>query len=666
MALYPEDQLDNSNPTDDLLPGDSIFAVPLVRLEGVTDEMAEGMVIDPKFLPSFADINTLIGELPIEVTENGDGSYTISIVLDDFILHSDPSLQVTPPPGDCSKLIATTEFICDAITASCNNIGQVDGEPNKFDFLDCDGNPFQIEVARNTVVESPARVFTFTDSVNGSTTVWDVRNNTFTDDGAGLHTWTNPVDGTTHSFTLTAAAIPVDVTQIPCLDPGVTTIEEALAGLCAVIGGLVDRFITMTPDGEGALVLADATNGDSYPVMQACSEQRLTDIIPDGSKLVICTPNDGSYVTDIANVVKIDCSIIVNTDIVPADSKVIICTPSDGLFKTDLAALFNCQLELEEGEGIDIDVQDPSGLCTLKRYVISVDVCEFSQVTNEDVDAAAFPYWIMCVDGANAKISMQDMQDLFQTNSWIDGLGTVLSGTGHPGTPYKIDLDISEIAPDVYDVDGDFVIINSGATQVRVPVPTNGVGISIDATGAVNFVPCTLPETNYDQNAKNVVCANGTDAEIVPAIKAGANVTIAPDGTLSVTIPDQDSIVFVNGGTPVALFSTGGEVPIGDLPLNWNINVSAHVPASAKGIVVRTYTEVDLDDVFSATEVALFLYGKQVNGSENGGDDGKGDNSSWNDAIVPFTSPNVAIDLTLNYGVNGSTQAIGVLVAYYP
>ena len=129
----------------------------------------------------------------------------------------------------------------------------------------------------------------------------------------------------------------------------------------------------------------------------------------------------------------------------------------------------------------------------------------------------------------------------------------------------------------------------------------------------------------------------------------------------------------VNNGNPITIFSFP-ERSADNLPYYNNFNVSPWVPANATGLIVRTYAECDngghTGDHNVPVEISIRIDNRVVNGAETGGHpiyDPSGDNSSWNDAIVPHTPPELNISIILHYGDPDIVgyQAKAYLVGYF-
>jgi len=353
---------------------------------------------------------------------------------------------------------------------------------------------------------------------------------------------------------------------------------------------------------------------------------------PADFEIVVC---GGGSLIKIPPHMSIDCS---NVPVVnpPIDPSYLLLCSEGGMIKIpyDPDLTTPPTIDINEGEGIDIDVSVNGSHTT---YTISSDLCEYPDKSQEDLDNADNVYFPICIDGGNGKIPISDLENEFGGNM-VDGHGTALSGDGTVATPHKVDIAL-----------------------------------------------CELNLINYTPAATLGVCS-GTLSERMPAIKAGNNVTIDADGTLNVNIPAppaQESIVFVNGGTPVELWKTwdpnldGGtpEIPINDLPLTIAADVSAHVPANATALVIRCHVEVDLRGIYQTpAEVQLHIDGNLIQQVEVGdviGDGAGQDNSSWMDAIVPHTAPAVNGVVSSPYpstdvGDSVRAESNGYLVAYIP
>ncbi len=124
-------------------------------------------------------------------------------------------------------------------------------------------------------------------------------------------------------------------------------------------------------------------------------------------------------------------------------------------------------------------------------------------------------------------------------------------------------------------------------------------------------------------------------------------------------------ITLVNNGNPIALWSTG-EIPVGGLPDTYSANVAAHVPASASGVIIRYYLEVDSSGTAIPVEINIRINGKLAGGTEAGGAQPVTDNSYWAEMAFPRSGNNVTAVVALNYGANPSVyQTRGYLIGYF-
>ena len=461
--LIPEDEQGNvNNETDDLFQGPgaaNIFAVPLVRIESITDEMTEGMVIDPRFLPEMTPvIGDISGVAPIVVNKTSDDPPTWEISIN----------PETQPDGTCNQTIATTEFVCNAIQNACKNIGVDPQNPRKFNFKDCDGNPFTIEIPN--LVDNGDKTYTWT--LGNDSVTWDTNNPNLVDNSDGTYTWTLGNDSVV--IKTDAASNPIDSAAVSCLT-NATNVQEAFQEICDILQGIQDSLVSFVDNGDGTTTAT--LGGNSFSLQQPLTDGKGTKVGQDGTSVDLTCAGLPNFPAIPADTKVFACDAQGNPIVIPADAIGGECnncegcsiikpweTISDALVSASCEDLYlganlaGCDVKvkvsqlkaclssaiIEEGAGVGvdgdtgIDVVETTLPDGSKAFTVSLDICELNATTQAAFEAAAGTSFAVCEDGESKKLPLNDAKKIF--NPPLDVSKTVLTDSGTYTVPQDVSL----------------------------------------------------------------------------------------------------------------------------------------------------------------------------------------------------------------------------------
>lgn len=461
---------------------------------------------------------------------------------------------------------------------------------------------------------------------DGTIITWDKDDqfSTVTDNGDGTITAIN-IDGSIITWDKTD-------TFSRMIDNGDGTITGINVDGTIITWAKDDTFVTLVNNGNGTItgtnvdgstitwsqvdtfvVLVDngdgtisGTNVDGSVITWDDSDTNTYAVIVDnGDGSYTATNADGSVVTwDTGDAICDLTAISQGAVDIAVDVKVAACVDGSSVLIPYIEGVSGT-VQITEGVGIDVD-SAPIGDDVF--YQVSLDLCELPPVTKAAYDLAADTSHAICIDGDSRKVSREEAYAIFEQHI---GAGTdiEITGTGTEADPYIIANTQTEVF--ISAVQGD----------------TNGGLVEVDGSN---------------------------------------NITITRSDGVEWTmhIPESNSITLIG---PHALWASG-EQPNSALPWTDVSDISAWVPATAQGIIVRVQYECDSgsDGIF-AVESNITLNGQLLGSAETGGPSGSGDDTWAADFFVPYVGVNVTALAQLAYDNAdvGSFQTSGRLVGWF-